>query len=365
MENEFDSKVNLLKAWAIILVVSGHLGISILPMFPTYSFHLALFFFVSGYLFKEKHATNIPMYIKNKAKRLLIPYFWYNVFFFIICLILLNPTKTMYFKPISIKNYIITPFIQSDQIVFIHQLWFITQLFISLSIFIILYNRLKKIKDNKFFHLTFFLFLALIGIQLSAFRNHLTALVIIKTFFSLFFIYLGFFYKKFIEGKFNIFSYKCIGTVILVESFFWFFNSVDIHAIDITTDLYYNLAMGFFPNWITPILTSITGIWISLFIVEICYPYLKNNKLFKQIGENTYHILAIHVSLIYLLSSTFIYVTGAKPEDNIYWIYHPEKTVYFYFVFVTIVSTYIGVGINYLKEKFSEKINYSSIVRNY
>lgn len=355
MEYEFDSKVNLLKAWAIMLVVSGHLGISLLPMFPTYSFHLALFFFVSGYLFKEEHISNIPLYIKSKAKRLLIPYFWYNAFFFILCLMLLKITGKAYLKPISIKNYIIMPFIHSDQIVFLHQLWFITQLFISLSVFIVLYKFLKKIKDNKFFHLIIFLLLGLIGIQLSILRNYSIALLTTKTLFSMFFIYLGFFYKKFIEGKFNIFSYKCIGLIILIESFFWFSNSVNVHAVGMATDLYYNLAMGIFTNWITPIFTSITGIWISLFLIDICYPYLKNSKLFKQIGENTYHILALHVSLIYLLSCILARITKTPLEDNLYWVYHPEKTVYFYFIFVILVSTYIGVGINFFKDKFFQK----------
>ena len=44
MDKIFSEKVNLLKALAIILVVSGHLEFRLFDMFPPYSFQLALFF---------------------------------------------------------------------------------------------------------------------------------------------------------------------------------------------------------------------------------------------------------------------------------------------------------------------------------
>ena len=53
MDKEFSNKVNVLKALAILLVVSGHLEFSLFGMFTPYSFQLALFFFISGYLFKD------------------------------------------------------------------------------------------------------------------------------------------------------------------------------------------------------------------------------------------------------------------------------------------------------------------------
>ena len=55
MDKIFSEKINLLKALAIILVVSGHLEFSLFGMFPPYSFQLALFFFISGMLFNDKY----------------------------------------------------------------------------------------------------------------------------------------------------------------------------------------------------------------------------------------------------------------------------------------------------------------------
>ena len=59
MDKVFCEKINLLKALAILLVVSGHLEFSLFGMFPPYSFQLALFFFISGMLFKEKYLDNL------------------------------------------------------------------------------------------------------------------------------------------------------------------------------------------------------------------------------------------------------------------------------------------------------------------
>ena len=78
----FSEKINLLKAFAIMLVVSGHLEFSILGMFPPYSFQLALFFFISGMLFKEKYLNNVTTFVQRRLKSLLLPYFLYEIFYF-------------------------------------------------------------------------------------------------------------------------------------------------------------------------------------------------------------------------------------------------------------------------------------------
>ena len=65
MDKTFSGEITLLKALAIMLVVSGHLEFSIFGMFPPYSFQLALFFFISGMLFKDKYIE----YIKSETDK--------------------------------------------------------------------------------------------------------------------------------------------------------------------------------------------------------------------------------------------------------------------------------------------------------
>ena len=78
MDKIFSDKINLLKALAIILVVSGHLEFRIFDMFPPYSFQLTLFFFISGMLFKEKYLDDVVNFIKRRCKSLLLLYFIYS-----------------------------------------------------------------------------------------------------------------------------------------------------------------------------------------------------------------------------------------------------------------------------------------------
>lgn len=81
MEKVFSNEMNVLKALAIMLVVSGHLEFSLLGIFPPYSFQLALFFFISGCLFKEKYLYDVTTFVERRIKSLLVPYFWYNLFY--------------------------------------------------------------------------------------------------------------------------------------------------------------------------------------------------------------------------------------------------------------------------------------------
>ena len=62
-----------MKAIAIVLMVVGHSYInSPLERFVAL-FHMPLFFFVSGYCFKDKHLNNSCQYIKQKMKSIWLP----------------------------------------------------------------------------------------------------------------------------------------------------------------------------------------------------------------------------------------------------------------------------------------------------
>ena len=69
MNEDFSTKVDLMKALAILLVVSGHLEFSLLGMFTPYSLQLALFFFISGYLFKDKYLNDVVTFIERRDRK--------------------------------------------------------------------------------------------------------------------------------------------------------------------------------------------------------------------------------------------------------------------------------------------------------
>lgn len=77
--------IDLCKAWGMILVVWGHsAGIPVVLSTLIYSFHMPLFFFISGYLLKTSRLQgDFTKEVGDLARTLLVPY----VFFFVVSLV--------------------------------------------------------------------------------------------------------------------------------------------------------------------------------------------------------------------------------------------------------------------------------------
>lgn len=359
----FDNKVNVLKALAITLVVSGHLEFSLLGIFPPYSFQLALFFFISGYLFNKKYLDDVVTFIEKRIKTLLLPYFLYSTFYLGVTALIAKLTGKWWGMPLSLKNFFITPFLNGHQFDLSCPLWFVTQLFMTMITFLFLFRVLRGIKDNKYFHLAVFTLLGISAIPLSkVVAVTPLVLIVIRTMFSLFFVYLGYFYKNFIEDKYDILTMKWFGAIVVLQSILWMFNRDydPEHGIGLS---YVLVWARFDDQLIVPILTALTGIWASLFTVKIIYPYVKDLKFVNYLGKTTYHIMANHLLVMYIITAIFLKINGIpiaeRANHDIYWIYNPVQTTYLYFVLTMVITTYAGAAQQYLWKKaknlFTEK----------
>lgn len=345
----FNNKINLLKALAILAVVSGHLEFALIPMFPPYSFQVILFFFIAGMVFNEKYG--FFEFIKRRAKSLMLPYFLYAAVYLGLTFVLAPVFGKFWAMPVTLQNEFLMPFLTGHQIDLISPLWFVPQLFVSL----IVYKIFSYIKCCNVIKTVFFLILALLAVQLGHFRENLCILLALRTMFSLLFIHLGYLYKNKVEGKVNIFTPKIFFSILVLQSVLWLTNK-DFTAMD-GIGLSFILVWGEFDNWIVPVLTSITGIWVSLFIIEILYEKIKDWKFLHLIGQNTYHIMANHLLVFNIITYSFLALKGipfdVKNSADIYWFYYPLKTTYFYFVTGIFTTTYLGVFLKYLKEQLS------------
>lgn len=342
MEN-FKNKTNLLKALAILIVVSGHLEFSLIPIFPPYSFQVVLFFFIAGMLFKENYS--FIEFVKRRFNSLMKPYIIYSIIYLGITILITPLVGKFWGMPITLKNELLIPFLTGHQIDLTSPLWFVPQLFTSL----IVYKILNKTKLNTIFYFV----IALLAIQLERFNQNLYILYLLRTMFSLLFIHLGHIYTTKIEGKYNIFTPQIFFSVIGIQSLLWLTNA-DYTPMD-GIGLSYILVWGQFDNWIVPILTSLTGIWMSLFIINLVYDYIKNWNFLHKIGQNTYHIMANHLLVFNLITYTVLAIKGIpfdiKNNSDIYWFYCPMKSTYFYFVIGIIATTYLGELIKLIHSK--------------
>ncbi len=331
-----NNKINILKALAILLVVSGHLEFALIPMFPPYSFQVVLFFFIAGMLFKPDYS--FIEYFKRRFKSLMKPYILYAIIYLGITLLITPIIGKFWGMPVTFKNEFLMPFLTGHQLDLISPLWFVPQLFTSLILYKIIHKHL-----NIFWYFVF----ALIAIQLGRYADNLWILYLLRTMFSFLFIEAGYLYRTKIEDKINIFSFKILGFVLALQSVLWLTNK-DYTAMD-GIGLSYILVWGEFDNWIVPIITSFTGIWISLFLVNTLYEQIKNWNFLQKIGQNTYHIMANHLLVFNIITYSILAIKGipfdVKNNSDIYWFYCPLKTTYFYFIVgiitITLLSDFI------------------------
>lgn len=81
METVHDCRISIAKALCIILMVIGHSGESKQLGIVIYLFHMPAFFFVSGYLFKEKYFDNTWQFVKLRFKGLWWPFVKWSLIF--------------------------------------------------------------------------------------------------------------------------------------------------------------------------------------------------------------------------------------------------------------------------------------------
>lgn len=101
MEKARIRKIDIARGIAMICIMLGHTGNNYIVK-VVYTFHLAIFFLISGYFFKEN--KNDKEFIKEKIKRLLIPYF--VVALFLIFIDLMKATIKNNFQIENILDWI-------------------------------------------------------------------------------------------------------------------------------------------------------------------------------------------------------------------------------------------------------------------
>ena len=356
MDKVFSDKINILKALAITLVVSGHLEFRMFDMFPPYSFQLTLFFFISGMLFKDKYLDSVFEFIKRRVKSLLVLYFLYSAFYAIVTVVIDKLTGKFWGMELSLKNFFITPFLNGHQFDLSCPMWFVPQLFITMICFLFFQRFLRE--KSEWVHFIIYAIMGFGAIPLSKmFPLDPFFLIIIRVMFSLFFVYLGHFYTKKVQGNYNIFTPKILAAVLCFQAILWHFNRDfdPTHGIGLS---YVLVWARFDSQMIVPVLTSITGIWFSLFFIHVTYDYLKDIKFIKLVGENTYHIMANHLFIMYLITAAIFWFNGIpiseRNNHNIYWIFNPVQNTYLYFVLTMIITTYTGAGLKWLKANYNK-----------
>lgn len=179
-----NDSVQFAKAIGIILVVIGHSGFWPSDNPFIYMFHMPLFFFLSGYCFKEENLKcSYGTYIVKKIKGLYLPYIKWALFFLLIHNFLCN--IGIYAKEYGFYKYTLLDTIQrfvsistcmSGEDAMLGGFWFLKYLFFSSIALLVL---LKMIKNK----LLVFIILIFAMLLSSYFNKHIPYLGLGSTFF--------------------------------------------------------------------------------------------------------------------------------------------------------------------------------------
>ncbi|MCM1089120.1 MAG: acyltransferase family protein [Muribaculaceae bacterium] len=147
-EKEYNMTFCILSGIAMIMIVAGHVGYDILTfngLFPYYSFHVPLFLFISGYFYKEREEEAPLAYCKRKIKKLLLPYFIWNLFYGILAWAL-RFRGFLIGSEISLRTLFLEPFISGYQFLYNYAAWFVPTLFIIEMMNLLMRLILRKLR---------------------------------------------------------------------------------------------------------------------------------------------------------------------------------------------------------------------------
>ena len=303
-ENTRLSFIDIARAFAIIFIVLGHsvaYSNHCTNVFKfVYSFHVYLFFFLSGYTFSTN--KKIKEFIKTKFKRIMIPYYFWALAFLIPYALLgkfvgstLDKATTFNLKE-TIFNII---YASGDGLQQNRPLWFLPALFSMVCIYYLLIKLTSKKKSHS---------IILLGITLIfAFVCYNYLNITLPMCINQVLILGPVFYIGYIFNKFNLKEY-------IFKHWYYIFILAIIGCIctflNITVS-YRVLTLGSLP------LSLLSGITLSLTAVYIAYK-IDNNKLLEYIGKNTMGILIFHKLLIVLFQSKLGIVSTLMKNSNIF-----------------------------------------------
>lgn len=294
-------RMDILKVFAIALVVIGHLGgipgwgymESLLPM---YGYHMALFLFISGYLFRDFSLNDYPKFIWKKTRNLALPLLGWN--FVYACIItLLNKCHVVEYLPkeniFTFYSLVEAPFLHGHQYLLNLATWFVGMLFVTIIIYGTLQLLRKYIPD--WVGLIFFVIIGILDLWLiktyGANSELMQALYRIP--YALFFVHLGRCYRLYGERVLDKIPAFVMLIILLICQY------ILIHTVGNT--VYVVVWLTFNGHIFAPYLAGILGIFIWVQIARLIEKWIPSNRLETIISQSTWSIMTHHLLVRVLL----------------------------------------------------------------
>ncbi len=348
-----DNSVDIAKGLGILFVIGGHCAFEI-PDFPSYSFHIPLFYFISGF-FIHSYISRKPtctQFVKKRFDSLLVPYFIYNIIFGFVTYLLgfigiLNIAGG-FFDLLSFRNLVLEPFISGHQYQISLALWFVPSLFLVMLLVAITRPALSLIVRNRAYMLFYVIFLVLayyLSASVSSHENRYLGMLG-RTVIGYVYCVLGMLYylnrdriPKLALFLLALFIYAAIA------HHYGQYTYISAHN-DYGSGLKYRLSL--------PVTLSGTLVVVAVANMLDKYGRIARAADFAWLGRNSYHIMAVHLSFLLLLNLAItIFIPGRSLADidNIFFRYN--RIIFVYFFFATLGSWWY---VKFINQRLHEKL---------
>lgn len=289
--------IDYAKVIGIFLVVFGHTAIPAYLYNAIFSFHMPLFFFISGYLFSFKKYDSYKHFLGKKTKQIAVPYFYFNIITYIFWFFVgrkfgNDSTRDIpFYKPLI---GILYGNGTGDFLVHNIASWFLACLFIVENLFFLLFKSIGKSK--KFLLLIIFVFIGYLDYTYDSVRWPWSFNVALA---ALVFYASGNLFKR----KINLFLQTRIIFLILlillifpVYTFFFTING----GVNLNLNYYHNY-WYFWPE-------AFSGILIVIIISRLLEFYLGKTSFIEYISKNTIIILTFQFIAMSVIKAFTSYI---------------------------------------------------------
>lgn len=286
--------IDTAKGIGIFLVVWGHFYASDTLKIVIYGFHMPLFLFLSGYLYKQKDIGFLP-FLRKKSKHLLVPFFLFQtVTFLVVNGLSLVGSHKLYESQIALLTHF---FYLDGDVGFNTPLWFLVVLFF-VEILFYLFMRLKK---GKWLVIIVFFALALLFSEQEGMRIFLGFQILPL---SWLFYYLGF---------------KCkVWGVIAHKRWHTWYVLFAMSLIYFLIVFYLNNAqiVGFRSNNIGNLFIFTIGALLGIYTFCILCQKIGKSALWSIFGRHSMVIMGTHYFFLILFANAWKILTNETLTGN-------------------------------------------------
>ncbi|VVD27227.1 acyltransferase family protein [Paraburkholderia dioscoreae] len=334
--SERDKTVDVLRGLGIITVVAGHAWSGTgLPPFSPYSFHMPLFFFLSGLFFREERIEAPIAFVLKNARTLLLPTTIFFLVYALFCQLIRAAGFVNLWQPFSISNVLFNQFGNAAAYGFTAPYWFIPCLFFVRVYFGLVHTRLNALlagmaRGREVVLQIFWALIYLLGAGFAVhasrhmyFEGRVTTseIVVLRIIFAAFFYYAGYLAARWKATRF-LPNVLLLVALYIVQQQLW--------ATGKTLDFWMQVMK--FEHPVLPIVTSLTGIAFMYGVAGIISNNQISKKILAFIGENGLPIVFHQLLAFFLVNAVLCGLGAINPADvkNNYFQWHTEHMWYVY-----------------------------------